>query len=179
VDSTAADHAELKSPLFFLYLEKIWMCEKLRMLLKGLHPVTIIEQKKRPVPIDVREFFNFHSDIDGFKTPQEILDFVRKYVKYQAEPAGQDYWKFASETLADRYGDCEDGAILLANLLVNNGFKNVFLAVYGDHVVVLLNWKLLDWTNHFTVVPALSELWYCWNNHQVYTTREHVKEWKK
>lgn len=156
------------------------MClERLKMLWKGLYPVAIIEQKKRLArAIDVREFFNYHSTCH-FETPEDALQFVRGVIRYQAEAGVEDHWKFAAETFSDGVGDCEDGAILLANLLVSSGFKNVFLAVYGDHVVVLQDWKLLDWTNHFTVVPGLSELWYMWNDHQAYTTKKHVEEWKK
>ena len=155
------------------------MCERYRMWRKGLYLVTIVEEHKRPEgPIDVRKFFNFVGTAK-FDSLDSALNWVQARVQYRPEGNGQDFWKYPAETLTDGWGDCEDGAILLANLLVASGFKDVFVAVFGQHVVVLHNWKILDWTNPNATTPAISTVWYLWNQKQAYTTKEHVKEWKR
>jgi len=39
-------------------------------------------------------------------------------IRYQTEPAGQDYWQTPTETLSNGTGDCEDFAILLCSLVL-------------------------------------------------------------
>lgn len=45
----------------------------------------------------------------------ELLDYVCKSVSYRSDDG--EWWKFPSETLAKRAGDCDDSAILLCSLL--------------------------------------------------------------
>jgi len=71
--------------------------------------------------------------------------FVNTYVRYQNEEG--DYWGTPQETLANRFGDCDDMAILLCSLLRNYiPPERVFCAVAvwgveskaGGHMMVVL-----------------------------------------
>jgi hypothetical protein len=155
------------------------MCEWFRMWRKGLYQALIVEEHKRPEgSIDVRKFFHYSGSLK-FDSPDAALNYITSHITYRPELENKDFWKFADETLKEGWGDCEDGAILLANLLVASGFKDVYIAVFDKHVVVLHNWKVLDWTNPNATTPNLSTVWYLWNQKQAYTTKEHVSEWKQ
>ena len=123
------------------------------------------------------------------------LLWVRNHIKYASEE--KDYWKFADETIRDGFGDCEDGAILLARLLLDRKFEidstgkvrllpyhQVLVNVYLNppHVAVTIGDgdELRDWTNSsLKKVPSDWKLWYCFNRKHAYTTRENAAKWKK
>lgn len=82
--------------------------------------------------MDVRDFFvnnNFYLDsiVTKFKLKGKTLDdtalnclkYVASHVKYMREP--KECWQIVQETIERNAGDCEDGAILLANLLIAAG----------------------------------------------------------
>lgn len=147
---------------------------------RGLVPVTIIEEHKRPEPIDVRKFFTYTQGLDVIiekckGEPLALLEWVQTHITPQIDTG--EYWRFPYETLAVGKGDCEDGAILLANLLLQAGYSSykVVLAHYVTHVVVEFDGQVLDWTSSGISQP----LWYCWNPKRAYTTKEHVEEWKR
>jgi len=54
-------------------------------------------------------------------TATAIQAYVKKILSYRSDRqfGKSEYWLFAGETLAMRVGDCEDGAILIASLLLN------------------------------------------------------------
>jgi len=166
------------------------MCDWLRerWAMRKLKRVVIIEKDKRPEgSINVTKFF-----IDSFSIqPPKVFEDARSYlnwiciaIKPRSEP--KDYWKFPEETLKDGFGDCEDGAILLANLLYHSGFPywKILVSVYdtpaGFHSVVVYDGEVLDWTNpSIREVPQDWKLWYRFNARNAYTTKEHWLEWKK
>lgn len=52
------------------------------------------------------------------------LNYVRSYVAYRSDKVVQgidEFWQYPEETLELRSGDCEDGAILLSNLMFHAG----------------------------------------------------------
>lgn len=54
----------------------------------------------------------------------ECLRWVKKNVKYTSDKSVfgvEEYWQFWYETLEIKTGDCEDGAIMLANLMLSVG----------------------------------------------------------
>lgn len=119
-----------------------------------------------------------------FPPKQSSLDWVSANIGYR--PEEKDFWKFPNETIDDGFGDCEDGAILLACLiLAHNKFipyyellVNVYETPSGGHVAVTLAGELLDWANpSLKRVPSDWKLWYCFNRKHSYTTKEHAQEW--
>jgi hypothetical protein len=157
-----------------------WIIQKM-----GLCQTVIIERTKRPESIDVRKFFHYTPELEQTielcnRDPEKLLEWTAVSIKYITDQT--DYWKFASETLIDGYGDCDDGSILLANLLLQSGqpYYKVFIAIYGTHVVVVFDRQLYDWTRpKYRLVPPISDLWYCWNSRNAYTTMERINEWRK
>jgi predicted transglutaminase-like cysteine proteinase len=105
---------------------------------------------------------------------------VKTNITYKTEE--KDFWNFPNETLASKVGDCEDGAILLANLMLACGLKyydimlNVVNTPLGFHVYVTYKNQIYDWTS---LIHSDWKFWYCWNARNAYTTPENVELWKK
>jgi hypothetical protein len=162
-----------------------WFREWLMMRKRGLVRVRIVETTKRVEPIDVTKFLNFlGTKLPSIPLTQSSLDWVHNHITYRSEE--KDFWKFSNETLADGFGDCEDGAILLACLILSRNklipYYEVLVNVYEtpQHVAVTLVGELCDWTNpSLKRVPSDWKLWYCFNRKRAYTTKENVAKWKK
>lgn len=156
----------------------------------ALKRVVIVERDKRGSPIDVTKFlssgFTMSREINSAAEIMSSLLWVANHIKYQREE--KDFWKFADETIRDGFGDCEDGAILLASLVLADNklipyyevLVNVFDTPAGYHIAVIVGNELQDWTSpNLKRVPSDWKLWYCFNRKHAYTTKEHVQEWKK
>jgi hypothetical protein len=162
-----------------------WFREWLMMRKRGLVRVRIVETTKRNEPIDVTKFLNFlGTKLPNIPLTQSSLDWVHNHIVYKSEE--KDFWKFPNETLTDGYGDCEDGAILLACLILARNklipYYEVLVNVYEtpQHVAVTLAGELCDWTNsNLKRVPSDWKFWYCFNKKHAYTTKRNVKLWKK
>lgn len=166
--------------------------------------VGAVVQAKREVDgklvnLDVRNFFTNPENqelkdvVDQFKALAEP-DRVRKLFEWVVanltiSPDPYENWSFPYETLWTKRGDCEDGAILLANLMRAAGvpYYSVMLNVAeipgGMHVFVTYDGvRLLDWTRPQTfmqAVPPEWKLWYCWNAKHCYCKAEDVEKWKR
>lgn len=132
----------------------------------------VVPKTKNRVKIDVRNFFNeYDSEIrkiveklrmvrlsDDGKALKCLL-WVIKNIKYvgDRDKGHKDFWQFGFETLHYRTGDCEDGAILLANMLLIAGVPywkirlsigNVTGGAHGYltyYCVEKDKWVVLDW----------------------------------
>ena len=81
--------------------------------------------------IDLRNFIQRYDSnlpvIPGLTDDEKALNALKwvidnvKYVPDQAEYKTAEYWAYAYQTLKHKEGDCEDGAILLHNILLKNG----------------------------------------------------------
>lgn len=163
-----------------------WLRERLMMWYRGLIRVCIIETTKRPEPIEVTKFLGSSWTLPDIPFNQSSLDWVHEHISYKSEE--KDFWKFPNETVADGFGDCEDGTILLASLILARNklipyyevLVNVFDTPAGFHVAVTVGVELQDWTNpSLKQIPSDWKLWYCFNKKHAYATKEHVQEWKK
>jgi len=64
------------------------------------------------------------------------LAFVQGVIRYEQDPANQEYPKYPLETLADRTGDCEDTSILYTSLILAAGIDAylAFVDTDGDRI---------------------------------------------
>jgi len=157
-----------------------WLREMWKM--RGFVRVKIMK------PVDVTKFLNSWE----FKLPEissgyPSLNWVNENIRFVSD-AAKDVWKTANETLVDGFGDCEDGAILLACLILKRNtlipYYQVLVNVYdtpqGFHAAVTVNDELRDWTRPtLKKVPADWKLRYSFNRKYAYATREYVSTWKK
>jgi len=130
------------------------------------------------IPVDVRSMISSDSNIlkkivphiQGNGTYDSIAHHAQKWVvaniKYVGDKKNtglEECWQYPNETLATKKGDCEDGAILLASLLLNAGVPAWRVrvtaglvsagkgAATGGHAYVTYcrekdnNWVVLDW----------------------------------
>lgn len=105
----------------------------------------------------------------------ECLNWVYKNIKYAPDKTNTgmltEHWQFAFETLERGKGDCEDHAILMANMMIMSGIpqERMYIAVGGTeagyHAWVMYynnssKWQVLD----STLYPTTSILGLLWNS---------------
>jgi len=124
------------------------------------------------INIDVRQFLNFNNclfpKINGENDSEKainsliwVIDNI-KYIPDKTEYGLEEYWAYGYETFNYKKGDCEDGAILLYDIMRANGIpawklrinaglvNNPLNQKVGHCFVVYYNeetnkWQLLDW----------------------------------
>ncbi|MFX0070269.1 MAG: DUF4332 domain-containing protein [Candidatus Hermodarchaeota archaeon] len=72
------------------------------------------------------------------ETALTIQDFVNGFFKYKFDEETSDcpeFWQFPFESIQSGIGDCEDGAILTASLLINAGIPSWRVKVAGGGVL--------------------------------------------
>jgi len=154
--------------------------------------------------IDLRDFFMLMDNlipIVGGKTDDEKalngLKWVIDNIKYIPDKSDKsykfdEYWAFPYQTLKHKQGDCEDGAILLANILVKSGipYWKVRLSAGnvtgGGHAYVTYYceekniWVILDWCYWPNILPInqrkdykdetnYQDVWFSWNTKYCFT----------
>lgn len=156
----------------FSWLRELWK-------MRNFKRVCIVERIKREGEIDVTKLI-----AKLFPTANDCFEWVVNNIKYV--PETKDYWQLPHETLERKAGDCEDGAILLASMILSilpqSEKWRVFVYIFEKpaHAIVVYDDKVYDWTN-----PSLKEIpsdwvfWYCFNYRNAYTIKERVAEWKK
>jgi hypothetical protein len=148
------------------------------------------ESYKKQIDADVKSFIKDNDAIlwhvitqlglrknTANETAQTIQVFVTSFLKYKYDDLSSDcpeFWQFPFESIQSEIGDCEDGAILIASLLINAGIpswrvKVCAAQVFADPLVApsdtdlgghayciyladrldsqrKLEWVILDWT---------------------------------
>ena len=72
------------------------------------------------------------------ETALTVQDFVNGFFKYKFDEETSDcpeFWQFPFESIQSGIGDCEDGAILTASLLINTGIPSYRVKVAGGGVL--------------------------------------------
>lgn len=119
--------------------------------------------------IDVRNFFQPYDEVIPKVTGEDFDDIARnaliwvmEHITYVPDNSNDtyktnEYWAYAYQTMHHRKGDCEDGAILLANIMLRSGIPywrirlNAGSVNGGGHAYVTYlrefdnNWTVLDW----------------------------------
>jgi transglutaminase-like putative cysteine protease len=157
-----------------------WLREIWYMRGRNMVKCRVVERQKRDVPFDVCALFQGWSDTSGQRDPEYWAQYVHAHVRYVPDDTG-DKWQTADETLMLGEGDCEDGAILLANYFVAAGLPwwKVLICVYDKHVVVEYDGQKFDWTapNDREMFPQ-EQLWYAFNARHAWVPRERANQWK-
>ncbi len=108
------------------------------------------ESYKKEIDVDVKSFIKKNDAIlwhvinhVGFRrdTPNQtafaIQNFVCNFLKYKYDDITSDcpeFWQFPFESIQSEIGDCEDGAILIASLLINAGIPSFRVKVCAAQV---------------------------------------------
>ena len=152
--------------------------------------------------VDIRNFIQeYDSKIPRIvgKTDDEIalngLKLVRSKLKYTPDKTQyglNEYWCYAYQTWNNRKGDCEDGAILLHNILLRSGIPywklrlSAGFVVGGGHAYLTYyceetyTWVILDWCYWPNNSPINERkdykdekmyglTWFSWNKKYCYT----------
>ena len=105
----------------------------------------------------------------------QIYAWVKGIIK--SKPDKTEFWQLPFETRARRIGDCEDKAILLANLLLASGIEywrvrlNAGMTTVGSHCWV-------TWFNGEDCIPLdfischYEEVWFTWHAQKAFTKME-------
>lgn len=138
-----------------------------------------LRTKNDRIGIDVKTFLKKDDQIiketikryrlDRDRTADDIAHTIQRFVvksmtyKYDEDNVNvPEFWQFPFESLQSGVGDCEDGAILTASLLINAGIPSWRVKVaagyvqssptapQGGHAYCIYladdgNWKILDW----------------------------------
>lgn len=146
------------------------------------------------IPIDVRIFFTDYNNLlpsftsgTNDEKAYNALRWVIQYIRYTTDAKQFDsaeHWLFPFETLQSRKGDCEDGGIVLANIMLNSGIPywrirlNAGDVKGGGHCWVTYlresdnKWVVLDWCywSKDSIEGLLWEdaenyfdIWFSWN----------------
>jgi hypothetical protein len=146
---------------------------------------------KTRISVDVKNFIATNDNVlksfvDNYglrkATPNETAHacqkFVKQFMTYKSDDVANtcpEFWQFAFESVASRIGDCEDGAILMASLMINAGVPAWRVKVaagmvqpeptapQGGHAYCIfladrpegLDWEIHDWCYYEdTAIPT-------------------------
>jgi hypothetical protein len=107
----------------------------------GLQEKVQIDVRTMVTPNDaiIQRVLSKHGIVGRF--PDETMWNIQRWVVGNISYLGDDvknytmeYWQFPFETLADKTGDCEDGAILIASLAINAGIPSYRVRVVAGNV---------------------------------------------
>jgi hypothetical protein len=108
------------------------------------------ESYKKQIDVDVKVFIQKDDAIlwhvitqlglrreNPNETALAVQNFVCNFLKYKYDDITSDcpeFWQFAFESIQSEIGDCEDGAILTASLLINAGIPSWRVKVCAGYV---------------------------------------------
>ena len=143
--------------------------------------------------IDVRNFYTpidvtlpkiNHTLLNFDDIARTTLHYVHKNIEYTTDKTQvglPEFWMFAFETMHTKKGDCEDGAILIANILLKSGIPYWRIRIMAGDVKIDSStgghayccylsdkdnkWYVLDWCYYYTE----SNSWLSWQDAKRYT----------
>lgn len=154
---------------------------------------------KKRLPLDPKIFFQindsgvpfFGEGLSNDDIALKALKYVHDNIQYTSDTSlfkEPEQWLFPFETLHLRKGDCEDGAILIANIMVKSGVPywrirlNAGDVQGGGHCWVTYlresdnKWIILDWCYWYNQRGELwksaekyYKIWFSWNTKYVFT----------
>ncbi len=79
-----------------------------------------------------RRFAPYLKDKDDYRTLKNIWSFVRRYIRYERDQAGNEVIKSPGRTWADRFADCKSMSVMVGSLLKNLGFRYFYRVAFYD-----------------------------------------------
>jgi len=127
------------------------------------------------IMVDPRIFFTYDNTLPTFSGTNDekaslALNWVAKNIKYVTDKEGE-FWQFAFETLKRKLGDCEDGAILIANMMIMSGIPywrirlNCGEVQGGGHAYLTYlresdnQWYVMDWCYWYNESKNYQKTW--------------------
>ena len=120
----------------------------------------------------------------------KTLKFIISKIKYTSDQDKGEMWQFAFETFKRDKGDCEDGAILMYNILVNSNVPywrlrlNAGSVQGGGHVYLTYlrekdnQWYVCDWCywpnesinfkKKWKDAQKYFGIWFSWNSKYIF-----------
>jgi len=169
--------AELQEQFEAIETEK-----ELELLWNNKRPKTRWFYPGRPDPItgermfiDPRIFYTYDETLTRNTRPYNddrasaCLDYVARNITYTSDP--KEYWQFAYETHKRRKGDCEDGSILMVNMMLMSGIPywrirlNAGSVQGGGHAWVTYlreednEWYVMDWCYFYNESKGFKKKW--------------------
>ena len=143
--------------------------------------------------IDVRTFLTTNNDLTPTVTETTndkkaiaSMKYVKNKITYTQrldKENNGEFWQYANETMKTKDGDCEDGAILMANIMIKSGVPywrvrvNAGSVNGGGHAYVTYlresdnKWIVLDWCYWYdskgilwTTAKNYFGIWFSFNN---------------
>lgn len=109
-----------------------------------------LKNSNQPIEVDVKNFITTNDNIlesyvnfnglrkDTYnKTAHACQKFVFDFLTYTSDDVQSscpEFWQFPFETISSKLGDCEDGAILMASLMIQAGIPSWRVKVVGGIV---------------------------------------------
>ncbi len=81
------------------------------------------------LPPQEQALFRSHEPGSFDLRARKVTSYVAEHIRYEIRPRKFDDWLFPEETLAQKSGDCEDRAFLLASLLIAAGISGYVVRV--------------------------------------------------
>ena len=159
------------------------------------------------IDLDVRLFINLYDNTiptaEGATDDEKALNGLKlvisnmRYTPDKTQFNIGEFWQFAFETLKEKAGDCEDGAILLYNILLKSGIPywkirlNAGNCKGGGHCWLTYlresdnSWVILDWCYWPDLTPVTTrrkykdmenyfDIWFSWNQKFAFNDTEYT-----
>jgi len=162
--------------------------------------------RRNESPQNVLEFFNKNNKkietITGSTNDviaKKCLIWVHKNIKYTQKKDKEnngEYWQYANETNQYKTGDCEDGAILMANMMLKSGVPYWRIRINagdvkgGGHAYVTYlkekdnKWYVMDWCYWYNSNGKLWKeaekyfgIWFSFNNKYAFK-KDELDRWR-
>ncbi len=156
---------------------------------------------------DVIRFLNSNNEdvpivtgIDLDAIANNTLRWIKNNIKYTSDLKTSnriEHWQWANETLTSKKGDCEDGAILMANMMIASGIPYKRIRLNAGDVQYPINaktktghayvsylkeedntWYVMDWCYWYSesvnfkktwkVAEKYFGIWFSWNKERVF-----------
>lgn len=180
-------------------LEKYWNNKRPKSNI--LYPGRPLFLDETPCRVDPRIFFTIDHTLPTFigtndDKARKCLCWVHENIKYTEDY--KEFWQFAFETLKRKKGDCEDQAILMANMMIMSGVSywrirlNAGTVKGGGHAYVTYlsekdnKWYILDSCYWYSESRGLKKLfkdaekyfgiWFSWNTKHIYLNEEYERK---
>jgi len=131
------------------------------------------------IRMDVRQFINENDygipTVNGSNNDAKAnnaLKWVKNNIRYTlSDETNGEFWKYSWETLNKKRGDCEDGAILMMNIMIKSGIPywrirlNAGDVEGGGHAYITYlresdnEWYILDWCYWYNESVNFKKTW--------------------